>query len=49
VYSVQDEVVAVWIVKIGHREDMFRSGESGARSRSLTKAQGFATFGRVTG
>lgn len=25
VYSVQDEVLTVWIVKVGHRKDVYRS------------------------
>jgi mRNA interferase RelE/StbE len=24
VYSIQDEVLAVWIVKVGHRKDVYR-------------------------
>jgi len=24
IYSVQDEVLAVWIVKVGHRKDIYR-------------------------
>ncbi|MBM4277235.1 MAG: type II toxin-antitoxin system RelE/ParE family toxin [Deltaproteobacteria bacterium] len=24
VYSVQDEVLSIWIVKVGHRKDIYR-------------------------